>query len=435
MLEIISWFIIIFVTYIVDYLAFGKILKQKITISKKEVLLIFLASIINCYFQASYTSGIRMIVTNLELVILLKMMYNQSVVKALIATLFIYLGYAISEVILAIGAMILNIDMSIFSTLIGMIFANVVIMIIFIFITSIKPIQNIIYNILNWYKDNEFINNALLITIAFITFFALTYPISIEAKSNLETITYILVFVCTIVFVSGFFKQKTKSDELRTEYDHLLDYVKVYEKEVNEKSKSQHEYKNQLIILRDMIKGKNKSAEKYISNLLEDNSLENDKTLLEGLQYIPDGGLKGLIYFKLSNLKSQNCEIHILVDKVLENPKLWKTCIDNLADVSKVIGVFLDNAIEALESEKEKYLIIDVEYEKGTIIFKFSNTCTKHIDFNKIDVEGYTTKGKSHGYGLSLVKDIVDNNSFLENKREKNGQFFVQYLYIHKKSR
>ena len=282
-------------------------------------------------------------------------------------------------------------------------------------------------------KEDSKIELGLLTIFILILIASITYPISVNSHSILETLPFLTFFVASIFFITSFFHQSSKNAELMKEYDHLLDYVKVYEKEVNEKSKSQHEYKNQLIILRDMIKGKNKSAEKYISNLLEDKTLENDKTLLEGLQYIPDGGLKGLIYFKLSNLKNQNCEIHILVDKVLENLKLWKTCIDNLADVSKVIGVFLDNAIEALESEKEKYLIIDVEYEKGTIIFKFSNTCTKHIDFNKIDVEGYTTKGKSHGYGLSLVKDIISGNSLLENKREKNGQFFVQHLYIHQK--
>jgi len=434
MLETISWFVIAIITYVADCVVFGKFIGKRFKVSVNNILLIVIASLINCYFINNYESTVRMIVTNLELAILLKIIYNKSIVKSLIATLFIYLGYAVSEMVfVVIFNFILKIDLDFINTSWGALISNVAIIAIFLALSNLELYIKTVKRIMNCYKDNELINNVLLITIAFITFFALTYPISIKAKFDLETITYILVFICTIVFVSGFFREKTRSDELSVEYDHLLNYVKVYEKEVNEKSKSHHEYKNQLIIIRDMLKDKNKKAQKYISDLLEDSFSETDENLLKNLQYIPDGGLKGLIYFKLSALKEKKCQVHVLVDQILENKKLWKTCLDNLVDVSKIIGVFLDNAIEALEEEKEKYLIIDVEYEDKNLIFKISNSCTKHIESNKLDVEGYSTKGSKHGYGLPLVKDIVNNNPLLSNKREQNGKFFVQYLYIKQK--
>ena len=52
------------------------------------------------------------------------------------------------------------------------------------------------------------------------------------------------------------------------------------------------------------------------------------------------------------------------------------------------------------------------------IMVKFSNNYIGNIDTNKIFDNGYTTKGRGHGYGLSLVRDIVKNNTILENKTE-----------------
>ena len=49
-----------------------------------------------------------------------------------------------------------------------------------------------------------------------------------------------------------------------------------------------------------------------------------------------------------------------------------------------------------------------------------------------MDKEGYTTKGKNHGVGLSLVKDIINSNSKLEQRREVIKDYFYQYLYVSK---
>jgi len=436
MLEVVSWTLIPFITYIVDCYIYGKLINKNCEFNVKNIVLIVIAAIINCYCRYNYVSSICTIASNLELIILLKLIFDKSITKTLIATLFIFIGYAISEVLFASTfTLVLNLDLTLVETLPFSFISNIFIILIMLLIGTRKLVIKTVKNIMNWYKDNDLINSIILIIIAFATFCIVTYPISAKTNSRIETIVYIIFFLFVAVFVSGFFKQKSKNNELNSEYDHLLEYIKVYEKEVNEKSKRQHEYKNQLIIINDMLKGKNKKVSKYISEILEGNFLENNKNLLNELKYIPDGGLKGLIYFKLSNLKYEECEVHVFVDKVLENKKMWKTCLDNLSDVSKIIGVFLDNAIEAISEEKNKYIIIDVEYENNCLIFKFSNTCTKHIDSAKLDIEGYSTKGKKHGYGLSLVKDIIDNNNLLNNKREQNGQLFVQYLYINKKSR
>ena len=127
-----------------------------------------------------------------------------------------------------------------------------------------------------------------------------------------------------------------------------------------------------------------------------------------------------------------NVSVFLTVSEELKDSKLWKNFDKNLSDISKVAGVYLDNAIEAVNDVKDKYIVISVYLEKNDIVFEISNTYKGSIDMAKIDKEGYTTKGNGKGYGLSLVKDIINKNDNLEQKRILNGIYYVQQLCIKK---
>ena len=70
--------------------------------------------------------------------------------------------------------------------------------------------------------------------------------------------------------------------------------------------------------------------------------------------------------------------------------------------------------------------------EDKNIVFKISNTFSNEINMDKIDEEGYTTKGKGKGYGLALVKDLIANNDCLNQSRAISGIYYIQKLYIKK---
>ena len=53
------------------------------------------------------------------------------------------------------------------------------------------------------------------------------------------------------------------------------------------------------------------------------------------------------------------------------------------------------------------------------------------IELDKIDEKKYTTKGEGHGYGLSLVKEIVNKSPKLKNIRMINDDVFIQILKIY----
>ena len=47
-----------------------------------------------------------------------------------------------------------------------------------------------------------------------------------------------------------------------------------------------------------------------------------------------------------------------------------------------------------------------------------------------MDNMGYTTKGSGHGYGLTLMKQIIDKNELLSNQKNIYGQKFVQKITL-----
>ena len=99
-------------------------------------------------------------------------------------------------------------------------------------------------------------------------------------------------------------------------------------------------------------------------------------------------------------------------------------------DITLIIGVYIDNAIQAAKISKEKYIVLDIDYDNKSIVFSFSNTYSGTIDLNKLDDIKYTTKGIGHGYGLVIVKETLEKNNSLDQCREINGKYYVQKLVV-----
>ena len=139
-----------------------------------------------------------------------------------------------------------------------------------------------------------------------------------------------IILIFAIVFVIGFFRQKNDNLKLLKEYDNLIRYSETYEKLIDEKSKQQHENKNQLVIVRSMIESvkKNKLAVEYIDKLLNVEEENKDYNYLNKLKNIPTG-IKGLIYYKIEQMKKLKIEVYLDVPKKLTKKNL-KSCETNL---------------------------------------------------------------------------------------------------------
>ena len=432
MLEAVSWYIIYFLNHFFDCYVFSKLVKEKYKINLKLILLCLFFSLVDSVCAVN-GDILKMISSNITTLILLKIIYKKSNVKTLMGFFFITLGYAVAEVIYAVVFfLIFNRTDLIFDNITYMIVSNMIIDILYVLLYSIKYVVKLVVEIINWCDNKKIVNIFLNCILAMIVCGILMYPISFNSFNKTGIMVIFAVLIAVIVFIVGFFKEKSTNNKLSIEYSEMLDYSKTYEQEVEEKSKNQHEYKNQLILLDGMISNTNKKAKNYIKKLIDEENNINENDWMNKLKNLPNNGIKGFINFKIKKMMDNDIVVCVNIDNKLSTKKYWKNFEDNMEKVSKVLGVYLDNAIEAASNSSDKQIIIEFINNENNIGFILSNSYSGMINYSEMDKQGYSTKGKGRGYGLSLAKDIIKNSDILNSTREINGKFYVQKLYIKK---
>ena len=102
----------------------------------------------------------------------------------------------------------------------------------------------------------------------------------------------------------------------------------------------------------------------------------------------------------------------------------------------RILGIILDNAIEASSKSKEKYIKLEIHYSqiKNAHIIRVYNTFnnSETIDLNKIYEKGYSSKEVKSGIGLWEVKRIINLSKNSQIFATIENEFFVQNIIIEK---
>ena len=430
---IVSWFICgVLYFFLYSYLFCTMVCKEKFKFNYKNLIIYTIMSSIYCVVMLLGLGYIKPYVMHILSFIMLLILYKQKLIKTLLGLLIILALSFIAEFIFGtIGVLVFKIDFPVVNdNYIYYVLTNTLILVLCYLISRIGFVRNLTNHIMEWYNQNEYKSLIFFVFVILTIFIFALYNNFINILPPSVMVLTNLFCAGVFIFIIGFFKEKTSKNKITYEYDQLLDYVQTYEKLLDEKSKNQHEYKNQLAVIRLMVK--NKKTIEYIDSLL-DNETEEDLEIENKLMYIPKGGLKGLIHYKIDTMKKKKLNIFIDVSSELKDSKYWLNCDKNLQSVSKILGVYLDNAIEASEQSKEKYIIFEVYVEDKNTVFKISNTYSNEIIIDKIDKEGYSTKGEGKGYGLALAKDLIEKTDCLSQSREISGIYYIQKLYVKNK--
>ena len=104
--------------------------------------------------------------------------------------------------------------------------------------------------------------------------------------------------------------------------------------------------------------------------------------------------------------------------------------------ISRMLGILLDNALEATSECNEKTINVSFISEKSknrNLIIVENTYVNKNIDLNKIFEKDYTTKDgkRNSGLGLWKIRDILRKDTSLELFTTKNDEMFKQQLEIY----
>lgn len=393
------------------------------------VILLIIVNVINFLY---FNDLVRIIISTIFIGIINYLIFNETINKTIVSTIIEQMILFISEIIYAICLMSFqNADantlvLEYYGKLISVLFISAI-SIIIININRIKIFGIKIVNSSNKLKSSYLGISALLLILVMNILLVNVYH-DVDIKTIL-IVNFIFIIMCAIILYKNLL-DNNHIQQMKIENKALLNNLEEYEKMLDYQRVANHENKNQLLVVKSLLKDKDDSKVlDYLNEIIKDKKEDND-VLYGKTKKIPSGGLQGIVYQKMLVMNDKRIKLTLDVSSSVKKFKFENIDKRLNYDICRIVGVFLDNAIDETEKVDDKEISLLLYEQNENLVIEISNKFKTIPDLEKIDEKGYSTKGKGHGYGLTLVKDILKNNDKIINERSIIGNIFVQKLII-----
>ena len=268
--------------------------------------------------------------------------------------------------------------------------------------------------------------------------------IAIQAYTQYLYIDYIpsfiiilsLVVLLVYFFISLYSLFRTSKLE---QTEQLLEEEKMYNKTLNTLHDNirgfKHDFNNIVQAIGGYVSANNIEGLKvYYRDLLKDCQINNNLAVLNP-ELINNPAIYSLLADKYYKAEELNIQINLEVFVDLNNLNI-KTY-----ELTRILGILLDNAIEASSKCENKVINITFRKDKSNkILIIIQNTyINKDINIDRIFEKGYTSKednandenSKNHGLGLWEVRKYLRKHTNLDLFTTKNEDFFTQQFEIY----
>ena len=284
--------------------------------------------------------------------------------------------------------------------------------------------------ILKSIKGRDIVNWIFSILILIISNIYLVKSISINGiKNNNYIMLYIFIFleiiymnICNIINKKEkvIIEEKLKQmNDINNNLSEVIDKVRCFK----------HDFNNIIQALDGYLYFENiKDLQKYFKSLLKECNYVNSLDFLNG-KLNDNPAIYGILTNKYKIAEENGIEMNIEVLASLNKLE------EKSYEVSRMLGILLDNAIEATKDCKEK--IVNVQFLKENDsdkkIIVIENTYSeKDIDTTKIFNKNYSTKKSKGNSGLGLwkIKEIISKDPSFDLTTTKDDTMFKQKLEI-----
>ena len=410
---------------------FGKIvIDEEVKISKSEfilsfLILVILTEIIYLNFDGTIKSILMMIIDISFYSYIFKTNINKSILTNVMYAIVIIIPDLLEFFFVT---KILKMELNfLYNNYAGSIISNIIVCILFILITLI--LKKILRKIINTkISSNKKILLFSILTLICIGLFF--YTLIKEFRFSDNIVIYLISIIVLIVILSSLIKQTIDNYKLTSEYDKLLEFMTTYENEIEKQRILRHETKNEFLIIKGKIQDKEKDKEiiDYIDEILKE-KIEVKQEEYAKFGYLPANGIKGLCYLKTQEAQDKKINTSINISKRIKNSSIYNLNIKEQRNLGKILGVILDNAIEASINSKDKILGIEAYLINGECQIIISNSYNIE-ELNDYKDNKHTTKGKNRGHGLLLVKYIINNSKIFNLETNITDNLYVQKIVI-----
>ncbi|PTE90765.1 ATP-binding protein, partial [Staphylococcus equorum] len=274
---------------------------------------------------------------------------------------------------------------------------------------------------------------VFLLTILLLIYFYLPDQSLSFGDAKFLIVMYAVLIITTavlIITISFSIIRQIQYKRNMREIENYYKYTLQIEKINHEMRKFRHDYVNILSTMSDFIRENDmEGLDQYFHEeiLPMQDSMQMNAIKINGIENLKVREIKGLLTTKILQAQEKNIRISIEVPETIEKIEM------PIINLSRVIGILLDNAIEASEKIVDDPLIriAFIKNEDDSVMFIVMNKCDTDMPrVHTLFQENFSTKGKNRGLGLSTLKELTDTTSNVLLDTTIDNNYFIQKVEI-----
>ncbi|MEK4561407.1 GHKL domain-containing protein [Staphylococcus sp. FSL K6-3157] len=274
---------------------------------------------------------------------------------------------------------------------------------------------------------------VFLLTVLLLIYFYLPDRVLSFGDIKFLVVMYAVLIITTavlIVTISFSIIRQIQYKRNMREIENYYKYTLQIEKINHEMRKFRHDYVNILSTMSDFIRENDmEGLDQYFHEeiLPMQDSMQMNAIKISGIENLKVREIKGLLTTKILQAQEKNIRISIEVPETIEKIEM------PIINLSRVIGILLDNAIEASEKIVDDPLIriAFIKNEDDSVMFIVMNKCDTDMPrLHTLFQENFSTKGKNRGLGLSTLKELTDTTSNVLLDTTIDNNYFIQKVEI-----
>jgi|GEM_PF-709030 len=298
----------------------------------------------------------------------------------------------------------------------------VILLVVYVVSVSIIRIHN---KELNIKVSVDIVSDIVVVTLPFLVITVLSIYLRQVLDHNLYLVYSIFTFgllVVIICFTALYQYLKSKRierlDKVMEENTIIHHYAGSVEALYKEMRLFKHDHKNIMLSIRYYIDNDDLEGlrDYYNNELIVSLPSGPQYELVNQLTLLKEPTLKGLLITKINHAKEKGIQVKLEIDTFENKIKA--------IDLTRILGILLDNAIEAAYDTDEPF--ISIILTKDEIII--SNTYgDQTIDIESLFELGYSKKGSSRGIGLYSLNQTLKKYPY-KLKTSVNEDYFIQRI-------
>lgn len=432
-------YVLIFLGFIENYVTmkfFTNILNITYTKKQRNIYLITMniLSILSTLFIVQEISiFIHLIVT----FIIIKFIFKTSIIKAILAEIIpMIVTLLVESIYLHLCLILFNITpvqcnrILIYRVPI-MLLIYLTMLLLSISIKKLKKYISIFNQVDNYRKKLLILNLVFIVIIIAMQFYLLIFyntflPMFITVLSLIILITYAIISIYSVIKTINLEITKTNLEQSEL-------HNKTLELLYNNMRAFKHDFSNIITAFGGYIYAEDLNGlKKYYDKIVDECHINNNLSTLNP-EIINNAAIYNILATKYYKADELNINIDLQAFINLNDLKM------DVYDFSRILGILLDNAIEAASKCDNKIVKIEIRdfKQRRCQTLTIENTyLDKNIDISRLSEKGYTSKTEdkeNHGIGLWQVAKMIKKHPNVLLDTSKKDEFFKQELAIYYK--